>query len=92
MYFTKVVGYEPKTKKMAEQIEAAINGEIQEEPGARFVSFSVTPNAKAILVFEIPEEKKEPLKKAALTKGTEEKKEKPAEKPIAPKDEAKPVK
>ena len=54
MYIAKAVGYEPQVKKMAEQIQDAINEEIAKNPQTKFVTFSVTPSAKAILIFEVP--------------------------------------
>lgn len=39
MYIAKAVGYEPQAKKMAEQIQDAINEEIAKNPQAKFVTF-----------------------------------------------------
>lgn len=39
MYIAKAVGYEPQVKKMAEQIQDAINEEIAKNPQAKFVTF-----------------------------------------------------
>lgn len=50
MYFTRVIDYNPMTKKMAEELEKLIN-EVCEQEKAEFVSFSITNNAKAIAVF-----------------------------------------
>lgn len=51
-YKTIVTGYAPEAKKMAAEIEDAINQKAQE--GWEFVSFSVTNPCKAILVFRVP--------------------------------------
>lgn len=51
MYFTKVVDYNPKAKKMAEELEKVIN-EVCEKEQAEFVTFSITNSAKAITVFK----------------------------------------
>lgn len=53
MYITEVVGQEPKAKKLAKAMEEAINNKLKEDPKAEFVSFAVTPSAKAILVFKV---------------------------------------
>ena len=93
MYITEVVGYEPKAKKLAKAIEEAINNKLKEDPKAEFVSFAVTPSAKAILVFKVedkpvaeakkPVEANKPAAKPAVKT--------PAKKAVAPKAEAKPV-
>lgn len=59
MIVTEIVPYEPKAKDMAEAIEKTVNKKLEEDPSLRFVTFSITPSAKAVLVFEVkkPEEK-----------------------------------
>lgn len=54
-YKTVVLKYNPRARKMAEEVEKAANE--YAEKGWKLVTFSVTLSAKAILVFEIPEEK-----------------------------------
>lgn len=54
-YKTVVLKYNPIAKKMAEEAEKIANE--YAEKGWRLLTFSVTPSAKGILVFEIPEEK-----------------------------------
>ena len=54
-YKTVVLKYNPRAQKMAEEVEKAANE--YAEKGWKLVTFSVTLSAKAILVFEIPEEK-----------------------------------
>ena len=51
MYFTRVIDYNPMTKKMAEELETVIN-EVCEQEKAEFVTFSITNTAKAIAVFK----------------------------------------
>lgn len=46
---TVVMDYEPKSKKMAKQIENVANE--MEQQGYEFITFSITPGAKAILAF-----------------------------------------
>lgn len=46
---TLVIGYEPRAKKMAKQIEAAANE--MERQGYEFLTFSITESGKAILAF-----------------------------------------
>ena len=46
---TLVIGYEPRAKKMAKQIEAAANE--MEQMGYDFLTFSITESGKAILAF-----------------------------------------
>ena len=45
MYFTRVIDYNPMTKKMAEELETVIN-EVCEQEKAEFITFSITNNAK----------------------------------------------
>ena len=54
-YKTVVLKYNPRARKMAEEVEKAANEYAGK--GWKLVTFSVTLSAKAILVFEIPEEK-----------------------------------
>lgn len=54
-YKTVVLKYNPRARKMAEEVEKAANEYAGK--GWKLVTFSVTPSAKAILVFEIPEER-----------------------------------
>lgn len=54
-YKTVVLKYNPRARKMAEEVEKAANE--YAEKGWKFVTFSVTLSAKAILVFELPEER-----------------------------------
>lgn len=53
MYRTEVIAYEPKAKKMAQQIEETANE--MEKEGYMLVSITATSSAKAILVFHKPE-------------------------------------
>ena len=46
---TVVIGYQPKTKKMAQRIEETANE--MEAQGDQFITCSVTPSARAILIF-----------------------------------------
>ena len=46
---TVVVDYEPRAKKMAQQIEDVANE--MEKKGYEFLTFSITGSAKAILAF-----------------------------------------
>lgn len=46
---TLEIGYEPRAKKMAKQIEAASNE--MEQMGYAFLTFSITESGKAILAF-----------------------------------------
>lgn len=50
MYKTEVIGYTPKAKKMAEKIEEKCNE--MEKEGFSLISATITPGAKAILVFK----------------------------------------
>ena len=54
IYKTIVIDYASKAKKMAEAIEKNANEMVQ--AGWELVTFSVTPSAKAILLFRIPED------------------------------------
>lgn len=51
MYFTRVLDYQPKAKKMAADLETMIN-EVCEKENAEFITFSVTNSGKAIAVFK----------------------------------------
>ena len=53
-YKTIVIGYTPKAKKLAAAIEKISNEKAQ--AGWDLLTFSVTPSAKAILLFRVPEE------------------------------------
>lgn len=53
---TVVIGYQPKTKKMAQRIEETANE--MEEQGYQFITCSVTPSARAILIFRENGERK----------------------------------
>lgn len=53
-YKTVVLKYNPRAKKMAEEVEKTAN--LYAEKGYKLVTFSVTLSAKAILVFEVPNE------------------------------------
>lgn len=53
-YKTVVADYNPRAEKMAEEVEKVANE--YAERGWELLSFSVTPSAKAILVFEVPSE------------------------------------
>ena len=53
-YKTIVTDYAPKAKKMADDIEKAINEKAKD--GWEPVTFSVTNSCKAILVFRVPED------------------------------------
>ena len=52
-YKTVVLKYNPRAKKMAEEVEKVANEYV--EKGWKLVTFSVTLSAKAILVFEVPD-------------------------------------
>lgn len=52
---TVVLKYNPRTKKMAEEVERVANE--YAEKGWKLLTFSVTLSAKAILVFEVPDAK-----------------------------------
>lgn len=69
IYKTIVIDHAPKTKKMAEAIEKNANEMVQ--AGWELVTFSVTPSAKAILLFRIPEDAQEgaPQEEAAEAVG-----------------------
>ena len=54
MYKTIIVKYSPKAKEMAARIEAAANQ--MEQEGFEFVSCSIMPSSKGILVFRKPGE------------------------------------
>lgn len=54
IYKTIVIDYASKAKKMAEAIEKNANEMVQ--AGWELVTFSVTPSAKAILLFRMPED------------------------------------
>ncbi len=60
---TVVVDYEPKAKKMAQQIEEAANE--MERKGYEFLTFSLTGSAKAILVFRCQNEEAQPAAEEA---------------------------
>lgn len=62
IYKTIVIDYAPKAKKMAEAIEKNTNEMAQ--AGWELVTFSVTPSAKAILLFRIPEDAQEEASEA----------------------------
>ena len=53
---TVVIGYQPKTKKMAQRIEETANE--MEAQGYQLITCSVTPSARAILIFREPGERK----------------------------------
>lgn len=53
---TVVIGYQPKTKKMAQRIEETANE--MEAQGYQFITCSVTPSARAILIFREAGERK----------------------------------
>lgn len=69
IYKTIVIDYASKAKKMAEAIEKNANEMVQ--AGWELVTFSVTPSAKAILLFRIPEDAQEgaPQEEAAEAVG-----------------------
>ncbi|MGB4594417.1 MAG: hypothetical protein WBI14_00740 [Anaerolineaceae bacterium] len=48
-YKTEVIDYSPKVKNMAKKVEEKANEMLKE--GYELVTFSVTPAARAILVF-----------------------------------------
>lgn len=48
-YMTKLVNYHPMDKRMAEEVETAAND--MEKEGWELVTFSITNNGRAILVF-----------------------------------------
>ena len=52
-YKMVVLKYNPRAKKMAEEVEKVANE--YAEKGWKLITFSVTLSAKAILVFEIPD-------------------------------------
>lgn len=52
-YKTVVLKYNPRAKKMAEEVERVANE--YAEKGWKLLTFSITLSAKAILVFEIPD-------------------------------------
>ena len=54
-YKTVVLKYNPRAKKMAEEVERVANE--YAEKGWKLITFSVTLSAKAILVFEVPDAK-----------------------------------
>ena len=54
-YKTVVLKYNPRAKKMAEEVEKVANE--YAEKGWKLITFSVTLSAKAILVFEVPDAK-----------------------------------
>ena len=54
-YKTVVLKYNPRAKKMAEEVEKVTNECAGK--GWKLVTFSVTLSAKAILVFEVPDAK-----------------------------------
>ena len=54
-YKTVVLEYNPRTEKMAEEVEKVANE--YGEKGWKLLTFSVTLSAKAILVFEIQDAK-----------------------------------
>ena len=54
IYKTIVTDYAPKARKMAAEIEQAINEKAKD--GWELVTFSVTNSCKAILVFRVPED------------------------------------
>ena len=54
-YKAVVLKYNPRAVKMAEEAERVANE--YAEKGWKLVTFSVTPSAKGILVFEVSEEK-----------------------------------
>ena len=54
-YKTVVLKYNPRAKKMEEEVEKVANE--YAEKGWKLITFSVTLSAKAILVFEIPDAK-----------------------------------
>ena len=54
-YKTVVLKYNPRAKKMAEEVERVANE--YAEKGWKLVTFSVTLSAKPILVFEVPDAK-----------------------------------
>lgn len=55
-YKTVVLKYNPRAKKMVEEVEKAANE--YAEKGWKLITFSVTLSAKAILVFEVPDAKR----------------------------------
>lgn len=54
---TIVIGYAPKAKAMAAEIERITNEKARED--WELVTFSITNSAKAILVFRVPERPEE---------------------------------
>ncbi len=55
-YKTVGLKYNPRAEKMAEEVEKVANE--YAEKGWKLITFSVTPSAKAILVFEVPDAKR----------------------------------
>ena len=55
-YKTVVLKYNPRAKKMADEVEKVANE--YAEKGWKLITFSVTLSAKAILVFEVPDAKR----------------------------------
>ena len=52
-YRTVVLKYNPKATRMAEEVEKRANE--YKEKGWKLITFSITLSAKAILVFEVPD-------------------------------------
>lgn len=52
-YRTVVLKYNPKATRMAEEVEKKANE--YKEKGWKLITFSITLSAKAILVFEVPD-------------------------------------
>ena len=52
-YRTVVLKYNPKVTRMAEEVEKKANE--YKEKGWKLITFSITLSAKAILVFEVPD-------------------------------------
>lgn len=70
IYRTIVIDDAPKAKKMAKDIEKNANEMVQ--AGWELVTFSVTPSAKAILLFRMPQDDTQagtPQEEAAETGG-----------------------
>ena len=74
-YKTVVIDYAPKAKKMAAALETIANEYAQR--GWEMVSFSVTPSAKVIALFRVPETETAQMPEAAETDGEEEETEEP---------------
>lgn len=68
-YKTIVIDYAPKAKKMATAVEQAANKYAKQ--GWKFVTFSITNSAKAILVFSVPEIQ-ETIKESTVVKENNE--------------------